>query len=432
MTSKEHVVNEVKRIVGEYFKEFESSKKNSKYKVPLMSRLYDEEEIAEVVDTLLNPDKLTLNASGDLKIEKFENLWANFIGTKNGIMVNSGSSANLVSFLVLTNPLIKNRLRPGDEVITPALTYNATVTPLHATHLKPVFVDVNLEDYSMKTEQLKEALTDKTKAIMIVHLLGFPVNMTEVMEFAKENNLYVIEDCCEAHGAEWNGAKVGSFGDMSTLSFYLSHHITTIEGGMIMTNNDELAELARIIRSQGVMRNVKSQEYKNKINSQYPNIDPRFLFANTGYNFRPTEMEGAIGLIQSKRFHDFAKARNNIAEFYTKKLSKYSNFIRLPIVKENSKAAWFAYPIMVKQNAPFKTQELTSFLEKNSIETRPIMSGDYTAHPVNKLYEHKIIGDIPNTKYIHKNAFFIGVHAGIGEEEKNHVASCFEEFFSKY
>ncbi len=262
MPDKQQVVKEIEKLAASYF---ENHPGFSRYKVPLMSRLYDEQEIAEVVETLLSPERLTLNAAGNLKTEIFENKWADFIGTKNGIMVNSGSSANLIAFYILSNPTIGNRLKSGDEVITTALTYGTSVTPLYALGLKPIFIDANLEDYTMDVNSIEAAITSKTKAIMPVHLLGFPCDMEKIMQIAKKYNLFVIEDCCEAHGAEWSGKKVGSFGDISTFSFYLSHHITTVEGGMIMTDDDSYAELARIIRSQGVMRNVKSQAYKSQI-----------------------------------------------------------------------------------------------------------------------------------------------------------------------
>ena len=312
------------------------------------------------------------------------------------------------------------------------MTWGTSVTPMYALGLKPVFVDANLEDYTIDTRKIEAAITEKTKAIMIVHLLGFPCNMDEILRITRKYNLFVIEDCCEAHGAEWNGKKVGCFGDISTFSFYLSHHITTIEGGMVMTNKDNYAELARIIRSQGVMRNVKSQEYKSAINSRYPEIDPRFLFANTGYNFRPTEMESSFGVVQFGRFKNFLEIRELNAAFFTKELSKYSNYLILPKVKNNSRAAWFSYPILVKSFAPFNKRELVSFLEEKGIETRPIMAGNFIRQPAAYLYDFSVSGGLVNTEYIHSNAFLIGTHAGIGNEERNYVASVFDEFFKKY
>ncbi|OGY90815.1 MAG: hypothetical protein A3H70_03730 [Candidatus Komeilibacteria bacterium RIFCSPLOWO2_02_FULL_48_11] len=432
MPNKEFVVAEVKEIIKGYFDEQDKLEAaSSKYKVPLTSRLYNEDEVAEVVETLLSPERLTLNsASSDLKIEKFEEQFSGFIGVKNGIMMNSGSSADLAAFFVLTNPTIKNRLLPGDEVIVPAVNWNTSIAPLYALGLRPVFVDVDLKNYGMNIDQVRLAISPKTKAIMVIHLVGFPVDMDSIMAIAREHNLFVIEDTCESPGAEWNGKKVGSFGDMSTHSFYLSHHITTIEGGMLMTNNDEFAELARIIRSQGIMRNVKSQAYKDNFNSKYPDIDPLFLFTNVGYNFRPTEMEGAFGIMQFRKFGDYLNTRINNAMDLNSRLAKFSEYLILPVNDDNRvKCSWFFYPLMLKENVKFTVKDVTSFLEKNGIETRPVMSGDFTRHPVFSLFEHRIVGDLKNTKLIHKNGFFIGIHAGIGDKERDCVVSCFEEFF---
>ena len=434
MIKKKITVSKVKALIKEYFEAYDDDHLTPvgiNKKVALTSRLYGEDEIAEVVDTLLTPERLTLNASGDLKIEKFETLWSDFIGTSNGIMVNSGSSANLIAFYILSNPTIKNRLKPGDEVIVPALNWVTSVTPLYALGLKPVFVDVG-KDYCMDVSQLKQALSPRTKAIMVVHLLGFPVDMDNVMGFAKKNNLFVVEDSCEAHGAEWNGKKVGSFGDLSTFSFYLSHHITTIEGGMVMTNNDDLAELGRIIRSQGVMRNVKSKVFKEKIHDKYPAIDARFLFANSGFNFRPTEMEGAFGVVQFGRFKKYFQNRVELAEFYMINFSLFSDFLETPAPKPKTICAWFAYPIMIRQDSPFTKKDFVDFLESNHIETRPVMSGDFTQHPVNELYDHRVVGDLINTKKIHSHAFFIGIHAGITKAQREHVVLKFKEFFARY
>lgn len=430
MTNKESVVFEVKKVIKSYFDEQnKNGRLHSKYKIPLVSRLYNEEEIGEVVDALLAPEKITLNAPGGLKIEKFESQFADLIGVKNGIMVNSGSSANLIAFFILTNPATKNRLKPGDEVIVPAVNWCTSITPLYAFGLKPVFVDVDLENYGMNIEQVKAAISPKTKAIVVVHLLGFPVDMESIMEIAKEQNLYVVEDTCESPGAVWGDKKAGSFGDISTVSFYLSHHITTVEGGMVLTNNNEFAELARIIRSQGIMRNVKSQAYRDNINSQNPDIDPRFLFVNIGFNFRPTEMEGAFGIVQFEKFNDFLSARIANASFFSEHLAKYSDYLLLPQANSKAKCSWFFYPIVLKAGAPYRVKDLVSFLENHGIETRPIMSGNYLEHPLAALYEHRVVGNLKNANFIHRNGFIIGVHAGLKEADCQHVISCFTDFF---
>jgi len=419
-------------MVKNYFTEYDrTSSFGARYRVPLISRLYGEDEIAEVVDSLLCPEKITLNAPGNLKVEKFEKQFSDFLGVKNAIMVNSGSSANLVAFFMLTNPAVKNKLCPGDEVIVPAVNWNTSITPLYVLGLKPVFVDVDLENFGMNIEQVKNAITPKTKAILVVHLLGFPVDMDSIMEIACENNLYVVEDTCESPGAQWNSRKAGSFGDISTISFYLSHHITTVEGGMLFTNNDELAELGRIIRSQGVMRNVQSQEYKDVINSQHPTIDPRFLFANIGFNFRPTEMEGAFGVVQFKKFNSYLHDRIINASFWNSELSKFSEYLILPTTASaKAKNSWFFYPVMLRDNDRFTVKDITSFLENKGIETRPIMSGDFTRHPLFGMFDSRVASELNNSQFIHNRGFIIGVHAGIKHEERKYVVSCFEDFFS--
>lgn len=435
MITKKQITHRVKRILKTYFdsmrgKEYRQQK--SRKIMPLMSRLYDETEIAEVLDTLLTPDKLTLNARGPLKTERFENLWSKYIGVKNGIMVNSGSSANLVAFYILTNPAIKNRLKPGDEVIVPALNWATSITPLYALGLKPVFVDVNPENYCMDPVAVRKAISPRTKAILVIHLLGFPAEMTEIMKIAREHRLYVVEDCCEAHGAEYRGKKVGSFGDISTFSFYLSHHITTLEGGMLTTNNNEFAELARILRSQGVMRNVKNQRYKKAIERKYSNIDSRYLFVNTGYNFRPTEMEGAFGLVQFKRFRQYLKMREVNARRLNEILKQYGRYFYFLPSLRNRKYSWFAYPILLRKNTEFTKKDLVDFLEKNGVETRQVMSGDYLKQPVARMFQHRVVGKLVNTKYVDKYGFLIGVHAGITEQALQAFEKLLDVFFKKY
>ncbi|MDP3999606.1 MAG: aminotransferase class I/II-fold pyridoxal phosphate-dependent enzyme [bacterium] len=435
MITKKQITHRVKRIVGTYFDSIrgkENRQRGNRKIMPLMSRLYDESEIAEVVDTLLTPDKLTLNARGPLKIERFENLWSGYIGVKNGIMVNSGSSANLVAFYILTNPAIKNRLKPGDEVIVPALNWATSITPLYALGLKPVFVDVNLENYCMDPVALRKAISPRTKAILVIHLLGFPAEMTEIMKIAREHRLYVIEDCCESHGAEYRGKKVGSFGDISTFSFYLSHHITTLEGGMLMTNNNEFAELARIMRSQGVMRNVKNQRYKKAIERKYSNIDPRYLFVNTGYNFRPTEMEGAFGLVQFKRFRRYLKMREVNARRLNEIFKPYGRYFYFLPALHNKKCSWFVYPILLRKNTAFTRKDLVDFLEKHGVETRQVMSGNYLKQPVARMFRHRVAGKLANTKYIDQYSFLIGVHAGITERALRAFAKLLDVFLKKY
>jgi CDP-6-deoxy-D-xylo-4-hexulose-3-dehydrase len=391
-----------------------------KTRIPLITPSYDSEEVIEALDSFL-----TTRVTMGEKVKKFEKLFANYLGVKHAIMVNSGSSANLLAMSVLANPNIKNPIKPGDEVITPAVTWSTTVFPIINCGAVPVLVDINLDDFTISLKGIKRAITPKTKAIMPVHLLGNPCQMDGLMNIAKEHNLYVIEDSCEAHGAEFKGKKVGSFGNLSTFSFFFSHHISTIEGGMLVTDNDEFAELARGLRVFGWIRDLKD---KNKIAKQYSEIDPRFLFINIGYNFRPMEIQGGFGIHQITKLEEFIEARRINAEFWQDKLKKYSAYITVHQQKPDTRHVWFACAIIVNPNAGFTRQELISFLEKKGVETRPIMAGNIAEQPAMKQAYYRQVGMLPNSRFVNDNAFFFGNHQGIGKNEREAIVSYFDEF----
>ena len=428
----EENLEKIREIIKVYLKETEEDFDKRKIKIPLMIPSYDDKEIMQVIDSLLKK-QITLNLKSNTKVSQFEENWANYIDTKEGIMFNSGSSANLIALKILTNPSIKDYIKPGSEIITPALTWTTTVAPIWCAGCKPVFIDVDLDTFTIKTDEIEKAITDKTRAIMPVHLLGYPCDMEKIMEIAKKHNLFVIEDCCEAHGAEINGKKVGSFGDLSTFSFFFSHHLTTMEGGIILTNNEEYAEIARTMRSQGIMRNAKNEEFEKKYldNEKYKDIDKKYLFINLGYNLRPTEINGGFGLEQFKKFNSFLEAREENGEFFLKNFEKFSDYISLPKIKEGIKHAWFSFPIFVKKNAPFSRKDFEKFLNEKGMETRQIMSGNITKQPAFELFE-SATSNLKNTELIHKNAFFFGNYPKIKEKEKAYILNCFEEFFSRF
>lgn len=425
------ILKNIEKEVINYLKLTEN--KPTASKIPLMKPYYDHLEIMQVIDSLLKKN-LTLNQSNGNKVQVFEDLWKDYIGKKEGMLVNSGSSANLLALQVLRNPLIQNHILADSEIITPALTWTTTVSPIWAVGCKPVFVDVDLNDYTIDPAEIEKAISPKTRAILLVHLLGYPCNMEKIMAIAKKHNLFVIEDCCEAHGAEFNGGKAGSFGDLSTFSFFFSHHLTTIEGGMILTDNTLYAEIMRTMRSQGVIRNCRNEEYKNSYfnNPKYKDIQKAYLFSNIGFNLRPTELNGGFGIEQFRKFPEIVAARKHNAEFFIREFSKYSKWLRLPKVAPQAKHAWFGMPIFVEENAPFSRAELEEFLNKNGIETRQIMTGDVTKQPAVELFESRTVGDLRNSKLIHKQAFFFGNHPGIRESERQYVLNCFKEFLGKY
>lgn len=390
-------------------------------KIPLSTRpIYGNEEILECLDSLL-----TANLRMGKKVEKFERMFAEYIGVKYAVMVNSGSSANLLALLTLSNPRnIESRISKGDEVVVPAVAWSTTYFPIINVGAIPVLVDVD-DSYNLDVNKIGNAITEKTKAIMPVHLLGNPCRMREIMEIAEEHELCIIEDCCEAHGAEIKGKKIGSFGALSTFSFFLSHHITTIEGGMILTNNEDNLNMLRTLRAHGWIRNRTDREM---IAKQYSNIDERFLFYNIGFNLRPTEIQGAFGIHQLSRLEEFIEARRNNAEYFNEELEQFSDYLFLQQERPQTRHVWFGYPITVKQDAPFTSKQLVSFLESKGIETRPIMSGNMVEQPVLMLFNHKISGNLKNAKKIMNNSFFIGVHHGIREQERKYVVDCLVEF----
>lgn len=411
----------------------QQKKQTDERKYTLMKPYYGSAEIMQVIDSLLKK-QITLNQSKENKVQIFEDLWKEYIGKKEGIMTNSGSSANLLALELLTNPVVPNHLKPGSEIITPALTWTTTISPIWTVHCKPVFVDVDLNSFTIKTDEVEKAITPKTRAIMPVHLLGYPCNMPKIMGIAKKHNLFVIEDCCESHGAEINNKKTGSYGHLSTFSFFFSHHLTTMEGGMVLTDDEEFAEIIRTMRSQGVIRNCRNERFKDRYfkNRKYKDIQKAYLFSNIGFNVRPTEINGGFGIEQFKKFPKILQSRINNAKFFITLLNKYSKFFHIPFVPKNIKHAWFGLPIYVKEEAPFKRKEFEEFLNTKGVETRQIMAGDITIQPAFELFKSRVAGDLKNTKLIHKNAFFVGNHPLIGKKEKQFLAACFNEFLKKF
>ena len=417
--------SKIQRNINELVRQYFASQQketfvSGKTKIPLIKPSYRAEEVNEAIDSLL-----TMRVTMGEKVKQFENLFSDYIGVKHAVMVNSGSSANLLALSILTNPGIKNPIQPGDEVITPAVTWSTTVFPIINCGAVPVLVDIELNDFDISLEGIKKAITGKTRAIMPVHLLGNPCQMDGLMKIAGDHNLYVIEDACEAHGAEFKGKKVGSFGDLATFSFFFSHHISTIEGGMLLTNNDDFAELARGLRAFGWIRDLKD---KDKIAQKHREIDPRFLFINIGYNFRPMELQGAFGIHQIKKLESFIKIRRENAQFWHDKLKKYSTYFTLHEEKPFTRHVWFGYPVIVNPNAGFTRQDLVTFLEKKGVETRSIMAGNIAAQPAMQQANYRKVGTLPNARLINRNAFFFGNHQGIGQEERKAIVSYFDEF----
>lgn len=385
---------------------------------------FGEEEIQAATDQMR-----TTRVTMGKKVREFEWNCGFGFGSQYALMCNSGSSANLLAIAALSNPAWPNHMVAGDEVIVPALSWATTVWPIIQHGLIPVFVDCDLDTYNFDYKKLEEAITPKTRAIMVVHVYGNPCDMDIIMPLAKKHNLFVIEDTCESMGALFNGKNVATFGDIGTMSLYYSHHITTLEGGLCFTDNKELVELMRILRAHGWSREADNHlDYVAK----HPDIDPRFLFVNIGYNLRPTEVQAAIGMVQLKKLDQFIENRRRTRKYYFENLSKYTNHLSFQSEQHGGFASWFGFGIVIKDNAPFSLKEITSFLQSNGVETRPIIAGNMARHPALKMYEHRISGSLENCDTIMQRGFAIGCHHAINVEVQEYVIGVFDEFMKQY
>jgi CDP-4-dehydro-6-deoxyglucose reductase, E1 len=398
----------------------------SGWRIPLAIPAYGVDEIAEALDSLLS-GRLTM---GD-KVQRFERAFADYLNVKHAVMVNSGSSANLLAFMVLANPLTPDHLGPGDEVIVPALGWSTTVYPIHLAGATPVFVDIDPETLNVDLDQVRAAIGPRTRAIMVVHLLGNPAPISDLAELARRHGLFLVEDTCEAVGSEYGGKKVGTFGDLGSFSFYFSHHISTIEGGMLVTDDDVLAELARVLRAHGWLREVKD---KSAFTRRYPDIDPRFLFINSGFNLRPTEINAAFGLHQLARLERFLSAHQVNADYWHGQLAPYESLVQLLKVPDvpGTRCTWMSYPIVLKPSAGFPRAALVSHLEGRGIETRPMMAGNFPEQPVMQLYPYRVFGDLAHAHHVMHAGLLFGNHSGIGPTEREYVADALKAFLDRW
>jgi CDP-6-deoxy-D-xylo-4-hexulose-3-dehydrase len=397
-----------------------------KMNVPLNAPTFNEDEIQSAI-AVLRSGHVTMSQ----KCFEFEDKFSNHIHSKNAVFVNSGSSANLLAFFALTNPLCptingKQTVNPGDEVIVPAVTWSTTIWPVVQAWLVPVIVDCDPHTLQMKPESVQKALSPRTKIICPVHVLGNAVDMNFILDFAKENKLWVVEDTCEALGTRYNKQFAGTLGDIGTYSFFFSHHITTIEGGMVVTNHDALAELFRAMRAHGWTRHLKNREAEEK---KYPDIDPRFLFVSTGFNLRPTEINAAFGLLQIDKLEKFNEKRVEIAEIWTKSFQEEisKGYFQPMQITDNVNATWFGFPILCRDNALRNT--LQSHLEKNGIETRPIICGNLARQPAFKLIQHRIVGDLSGADEVMDKGLFWGSHPIMTMDQINYVIQIVKGFF---
>lgn len=413
-------LDKIRPYIRDHFKNQKREFVPGKTRIPLNIPTYNSEEVEEALESLLS----TWVTMGS-KVRKFEEAYGKYNGSKHAVMVNSGSSANLLALSVLTNPLLKDHILKRSEIITPAVTWATTVYPISDVGCTPVLVDVDPKTFNIMPDEIEKAITDKTRAIMPVHLLGAPCQIERIKKIADIHDLYLIEDTCETTGGEVHGKKTGSFGDMGTFSFFLSHHISTIEGGIVVTDDDQLYEYLKAMRAFGWVRDLNEKENYSSANK---GVDPRFLFITNGYNLRPTEIQGAFGIHQIRKLDSFIQIRRNNADYWKKRLTPYTDKISLPAEEAGTRHVYFGYTVTVNPRAPFTRQQLVDHLESKMIETRPLMAGNMAEQPVMKHLPHRTSGPLPNSRMIMRQSFFFGNHTGVGEPEREYIADSLIEF----
>lgn len=363
---------------------------------PLAADTWDEKEY-EAINRVIESNRFTIGP----EVEMFEKEFAEYFGSKHAVMVNSGSSANLIaiSALVLSD---KYDLKSGDEVIVPAVSWATTYTALHQCGLKLKFVDIDLDTFNLDLNQLNDAIGENTKAIFAVNLLGNPNDFDKLIRICDENNLILIEDNCESMGAKYNDKYAGTFGVCGTFSTFYSHHMATMEGGMILTDDNELNDIMKSIRSHGWTRNLRSD---SPFNTKKDNFYEMFNFIFPGYNVRPVEMEAAIGREQLKKLDGFLNERKSNGKYF---LELFSNIDRISVQKNQDDSSFFGFPIIFKNESDRK--KFIDVCDKNNIEYRPIVAGNFTKNKVIEYFDYTIFGDLTNSDVLHNNGLFIGNH----------------------
>lgn len=400
--------------------------------VPPSGKLLGEEEMQNMVAASLDAWLTTGRFN-----EEFEKKLAAFLGVKHCLSVNSGSSANLVAFTTLTSHKLGDRaIKKGDEVIGVAAGFPTTVNPIVQFGAIPVFVDVDINTHNVNADLIEAAITPKTKAIMLAHALGNPFNLAKVTELCKKYNLWLIEDTCDALGAEYNGQKCGTFGDIGTLSFYPAHHMTMGEGGAVFMNSSELKAIAESYRDWGRdcycapgCDNTCGCRFEQKHGDLPYGYDHKYVYSHSGYNLKITDMQAACGLAQLEKLDFFIARRRENFTYLIDKLQTLNDFIHLPVATENSNPSWFGFPITLKDNCGSNRVDLLKFLDSHKIGSRLLFAGNLTKQPYFKDIEYRVVGDLTHTDKTMNDTFWIGVQPALTNDHLDFVVEKMEEFF---
>lgn len=433
--ARQKILNAVK----EYHEKYHNIKKEFQEgdRIPYSSRVYDSEEMVNLVDSALE-----FWLTSGRYTEEFEKNFAEYLNVKYVSLVNSGSSANLIAFMALTSPLLKERaIKRGDEVITVAAGFPTTVSPVIQYGAVPVFVDITIPEYNIDVTKLEKALSPKTKAVMIAHTLGNPFNLEKVKDFCDRNNLWLIEDNCDALGSTYiiNGEEklTGTVGDIGTSSFYPPHHITMGEGGAVYTNNALLNKIIRSFRDWGRDCSCPSGRDNlcgHRFDKQYGQLpvgyDHKYVYSHFGYNLKATDMQAAIGVAQLKKFPNFVKRRISNFNRIKEGLKECSDKIILPKAEKNSNPSWFGFLITCKEGVD--RNQVVKYIEEHGIQTRNLFAGNLIKHPCfdtirNDNTAYRVVGDLKNTDNVMKNAFWVGVYPGMTDEKLDYMIKTIKE-----
>jgi CDP-4-dehydro-6-deoxyglucose reductase, E1 len=396
--------------------------------VPVAGRVFDAADMQSLVDSALDFWLTTGRFAA-----QFEKSFARYIGVRGATLVNSGSSANLLALTALTSPKLEDRrLRPGDEVITLAAGFPTTVNPIVQNGLIPVFVDVQVPTYNVDVSLIEGALSDRTRAIMIAHTLGNPFDAATVKAFADRHHLWLIEDCCDALGSTFEGRKVGTFGDLATVSFYPAHHITMGEGGCVLAEKPLLKTIVESFRDWGRdcwcdpgKANTCGKRFEWELGGLPCGYDHKYIYSHIGYNLKMTDLQAAVGVTQLEKLPRFIEQRKANFQALREGLADMEELFILPQATPGSDPSWFGFPIAVRPGGPLTRNAVIHQLEERKIATRLLFAGNLTRQPAYQNVHYRIAGSLENTDFVMNNVFWIGVYPGIHHDMLDHVLGAF-------
>lgn len=399
--------------------------------VPVSGRTYDAEDMQSLTESALDFWLTT----GRFNTE-FEKQLGSFLQSRHVLTVNSGSSANLIAFSTLTSSTLGEKaIQPGDEVITVAAGFPTTVNPIIQNNCVPVFIDVDIPTYNVDPSLIEQAITPKTKAIMLAHTLGNPFNLDVVTKIAKEHNLYLVEDTCDALGAKYNDQVVGTFGDMGTLSFYPAHHITMGEGGAVFTNSNRLKRAAESLRDWGRdcwcapgQDNTCNKRFDWRLGQLPEGYDHKYIYSHVGYNLKITDMQAAVGVSQLKKLDRFIQQRNSNFSKLMNGLGHLEEYLILPKATANSTPSWFGFPITLRDGQPLRRRDLLRHLDEKKIGTRLLFGGNLTKQPYLQEKTYRVASELNNTDKIMNDTFWIGLYPGLTSEMLDYVCESINQY----